>query len=184
MNIPNLLTFLRILLIPVFTLLFLTPTPLRSIMAAIVFVVASLTDLLDGYLARRWGQITKLGKLLDPIADKLLILPALLLLVEFHRLSAWIAIVLIGRELVMTGLRAIASSEGIIITAERSGKYKLVIQVIAVVLLILDYRIPYFDFRFWGTLLLWISMILSVFSAIQYALRYRDQLQVVRAEKR
>lgn len=178
MNLPNLLTSIRILLIPVFILLFLTPGPWRSIWAAVVFTTASLTDLLDGYLARRWKQITRLGKLLDPIADKLLILSALILLVDFHRVSAWIAIVLIGREMAITGLRAIASWEGIVISAEPMGKYKLAIQVAAVVLLILDYETPYIHFRTWGTFLLWISMILAVSSAIQYGMRYVTQIQL------
>lgn len=178
MNFPNLLTSIRILLIPVFIFLFLPPNPLAPTLAAIVFALAALTDLLDGYLARRWEQITKLGKLLDPIADKLLVLSALILLVDFDRVQAWIAIVLIGREVAMTGLRAIASSEGIIIPAERAGKYKLALQVAAIVLLILNYKMAYFDFQFWGTLLLWISMILAVFSAIQYAVRYSSHLQI------
>jgi len=172
MNLPNALTSIRILLIPVFILLFLSPGPLRSVGAAVIFAIAALTDLLDGYLARRWKQITRLGKLLDPIADKLLILSALILLVDFDRVSAWIAIVLIGREVAMTGLRAIASSEGIVISAEPMGKYKLAIQVAAVVLLILDYQAPYVNFRAWGTALLWISMILAVSSAIQYGMKY------------
>jgi CDP-diacylglycerol--glycerol-3-phosphate 3-phosphatidyltransferase len=172
MNIPNLLTAARIFLIPVFILLFLAPGPQRSVWAAVIFIIASLTDLLDGYLARRWEQITRLGKFLDPIADKLLILSALILLVDFNRVSAWIAIVLIGREVAMTGLRAIASSEGVIISAEPMGKYKLAAQVFAVVLLILDYKAPYLDFRVWGTALLWISMVLAIISAVQYGMRY------------
>jgi len=176
MNVPNLLTFIRILLIPVFIALFLIPTPLRSNLAAAVFTLASLTDLLDGYLARRWEQITKIGKLLDPIADKLLVLSALILLVEFHRVPGWIAIVLIGREIAMTGLRAIASSDGIIIAADITGKYKLFIQVTAVVLLILDYETSFFNFRTAGLALLLISMVLAVFSAIQYTIQYGREL--------
>ncbi len=178
MNLPNLLTFFRILLIPVFIFLFLVPSPVRSILAAAIFIAASLTDLLDGFLARRWEQITKLGKLLDPIADKLLVLSALILLVDFHRIPAWIAIVLIGREVGMTGLRAIASSEGMIIPAKMTGKYKLALQVIAIVLLILDYKTQYLDFRFWGIFLLWVSMILAVASAIGYAVQYGNHLQM------
>ena len=172
MNLPNLLTSIRILLIPVFILFFLVPSPKRTVWAAGIFAIASLTDLLDGYLARRWQQVTRLGKFLDPIADKLLILSALILLVDFNRVSAWIAIVLISREVAMTGLRAIASSEGVVISAEPMGKYKLALQVAAVVLLILDYKVSYFDFRVWGTVLLWVSMILAITSAIQYGMRY------------
>ena len=177
LNLPNLLTSIRIFLIPVFVLLFLVPSPLRSIIAAVVFVVASLTDLLDGYLARRWEQITNLGKLLDPIADKLLVLSALVLLVDYQRVPGWIAIVLIGREVAMTGLRAIASADGIVIPAEKVGKYKLTVQIAAIVLLILDYQWKFFDFRIWGIVLLLISMILAVWSAIRYVLLYGSQLQ-------
>jgi CDP-diacylglycerol---glycerol-3-phosphate 3-phosphatidyltransferase len=176
MNFPNLLTSIRILLIPVFIFLFLPPNPLHPTLAAIVFALASFTDLLDGYLARRWEQITKLGKLLDPIADKLLVLSALILLVDFDRIPAWIAIVLIGRELAVTGLRAIASSEGIVIPADTAGKYKLFIQVSAIVLLILNFETSYISFWVWGTLLLWVSMILAIVSAIQYVILYSRQI--------
>lgn len=171
-NFPNLLTAIRILLIPVFIFLFYPPDPGHPTLAAVVFALASLTDLLDGYLARRWEQITSFGKLLDPIADKLLILSALILLVGFDRIPAWVAIVLIGREVAITGLRAIASSDGIVIPADTTGKYKLFIQVSAIVLLILDFEISYFNFRTWGTFLLWISMILALLSAIQYIILY------------
>ena len=176
-NLPNLLTSIRILLIPVFIFFFWGATPRASAIAAIVFLIASLTDLLDGYLARRWNQITKLGKILDPIADKLLILSALVLLVEFHRIPAWIAIVLIGRDIAVTGLRAMASSEGIIIPADRAGKYKLAIQVTAIILLILDYHIYSFKFIVLGNILLDISMAFAVFSAIQYIIKYGRDLQ-------
>ncbi len=138
LNLPNLLTFTRILLIPVFVMLFVTPTPDRSLAAAIVFVVAALTDAVDGYLARKSGQVTTLGKLLDPIADKLLVLSALILLVNVDRVSALIAILIIAREVAVTGIRAIAAGEGIVIAAETTGKYKMALQVVAIVLLILE----------------------------------------------
>lgn len=176
MNLPNLITLLRIFLIPVFILVFLTPTEPRSVAAAVIFMIASLTDLMDGYLARRWEQITKLGKFLDPIADKFLILAALILLVDFHRVSSWIAIVIIGRELAVTGLRAIASSSGIVIAADDAGKYKMVIQTISIVLLILEYKIGSFSFHVWGTFLLWISMILAILSGVQYFMRFLSQI--------
>ncbi|MBI4715823.1 MAG: CDP-diacylglycerol--glycerol-3-phosphate 3-phosphatidyltransferase, partial [Nitrospirae bacterium] len=112
-NLPNLITFSRILLIPVFILVFYDPTPGRAEWAAAIFFAASLTDWVDGYIARRWGQVSLTGKLLDPIADKLLVLSALILLVDFGRVASWIAIVILGRELAVTGLRAIASSIGV-----------------------------------------------------------------------
>ena len=120
-NLPNLLTLSRILLIPVFVLLFWTPTPGRSLAAAVVFVIAAVTDLLDGYLARRRSQVTKLGRLLDPIADKLLVLSGLILLVQLQRVAAVVAILIIAREVAVTGVRAIAASQGIVLSAGRSA---------------------------------------------------------------
>src|SRR5262249_47768595 len=113
-NVPILLTFTRFLLIPVFVVLFAPPDPDRSITAAIVFVIAAVTDLLDGYLARRSGKVTKLGKLLDPIADKLLVLSALILLVNVDRVSALVAILVFARDVAVAGVRAIAEGEGMV----------------------------------------------------------------------
>src|SRR5439155_16747614 len=137
-HVPNALTVSRILLIPVFVLVFQEATPSRSLAAAAIFGVAALTDAVDGYIARRWGQITQLGKLLDPMADKLLVLTALFLLVDQDRVEAWIAIVLAGRELAVTGLRGVAAREGIVLAAEATGKLKMAAQVVAILLLILD----------------------------------------------
>ncbi|MEW6543669.1 MAG: CDP-diacylglycerol--glycerol-3-phosphate 3-phosphatidyltransferase [Nitrospirota bacterium] len=138
LTLANLLTFARILLIPVFVLLFINPTPERSLAAAMVFVVAAVTDLLDGYIARRRGEITRLGRLLDPIADKLLVLSGLILLVQFDRVIALVAILIIAREVAVTGIRAIAAADGVVLSSETIGKWKMALQVVAVVLLILD----------------------------------------------
>ena len=124
LNLPNFITLVRILLIPVFVMLFFTPTPDRSLSAAVIFVVAAITDLLDGYIARRNGQVTKLGKLLDPIADKLLVLSALILLVNIDRVSALIAIFVIAREVAVSGIRAIAAGEGLMIRPKRPENIK------------------------------------------------------------
>jgi len=174
-HLPNALTLSRIFLIPVFVLVFLEPTPKRSLAAAAVFGLAALTDAVDGYLARRWGTVTRLGKLLDPIADKLLILTALFLLVDFDRndgsprVEAWVAIVLAGRELVVTGLRAVAAREGIDLTPEMTGKIKMATQVVAILFLILDEAVPAsLNFHYWGTLVLFVSLALSLISAAQY----------------
>jgi CDP-diacylglycerol--glycerol-3-phosphate 3-phosphatidyltransferase len=178
LNLPNLLTLTRILLIPVFVILFATPTPDRSLMAAIVFVVAAVTDLLDGYLARKSGQVTTLGKLLDPIADKLLVLSALILLVNVDRVSALIAILIIAREVAVTGVRAIAAGEGIIIAAETTGKYKMVLQIVAVVFLILEGTVA----EAWGNLhlpgiaTLYFSLVLSYLSGAKYVWSFWNQL--------
>jgi CDP-diacylglycerol--glycerol-3-phosphate 3-phosphatidyltransferase len=169
-NIPNLLSISRILAVPIFIVLMLEPSPVRVLLAGIIFSLASATDWLDGYLARKWGQVTKIGKLLDPIADKILIMSALVILVEIRSdvVPAWIAIVIIGREFAVTGLRAIASSENIIIPAETVGKYKVGAQITAVLALLLDYIMAKEWLRDLGTLALWIAMLLALYSAIYY----------------
>jgi CDP-diacylglycerol---glycerol-3-phosphate 3-phosphatidyltransferase len=177
-NVPNLLSLSRILAVPVFIVLMLEPNPVRALIAGIVFSLASATDWLDGYLARKWGQVTKIGKLLDPIADKILIMSALVILVELRSdvVHSWIAIVIIGREFAVTGLRAMAASDGIIIPAETVGKYKVGAQIAAVLLLLLDY---YMD-KEWMTELcriaLWTAMFLALYSAVQYFRAYGNKL--------
>lgn len=177
-NVPNMLSLSRILSVPVFIMLMLEPSPIRALAAGIVFSLASATDWLDGYLARKLGQVTKMGKLLDPIADKILIMSALVMLVEIRSdiVHAWIAIVIIGREFAVTGLRAIASSEGIIIPAETVGKYKVGAQIVAVLSLLLDYYIANKWLRDLGTAALWVAMVLAVYSAVRYFMLYWSHL--------
>lgn len=179
LNIPNILSLSRILSVPVFIILMLDPSPARSLAAGIVFTLASATDWLDGYLARKWGQVTKAGKLLDPIADKILIMSALVILVELRSdvVHSWIAIVIIGREFAVTGLRAIASSDGIIIPAETVGKYKVGAQITAVLCLLLDYYLTSDWLRNLGAVALWFAMILAVYSAFRYFKTYWNQLR-------
>jgi len=169
-NLPNTLTILRILMVPIFVILFLEPTVSRSIAAAVVFGLAAITDLLDGYLARRRGQVTQIGRLLDPIADKFLVISGLILLVQFQRIEAWIAISFIVRDLGITGIRAIAASKGLIIAAGKFGKYKVVLQVIGIILLTLEGALvlPFFDFHLIGTWLLYFALTFSLVSAWQY----------------
>ena len=177
LHVPNAITISRILLIPVFVLFFLAPTPGRSVAAAAVFGLAALTDAVDGYLARRWGHVTNLGKLLDPFADKLLVLTALFLLVDFDRVDAWLAIVLAGREFMITALRFAAAREGVTLATETTGKYKMVMQVVAILLLIVDDAVPpALNFQLWGTVILWLSMILSLVSAVQYCRQFVNQV--------
>lgn len=177
-NVPNLLSLSRILSVPVFIILMLEPSPVRALVAGIVFSLASATDWLDGYLARKWGQVTKVGKLLDPIADKILIMAALVTLVEIRSevVHSWMAIVIIGREFAVTGLRAIAASEAIVIPAETVGKYKVGAQITAVLSLLLDYYMDKGWLTDLGRIALWIAMILAVYSAIQYFMKYWNQL--------
>lgn len=178
LNVPNILSLSRILSVPVFIILMLEPNPVRALLAGIVFSLASATDWLDGYLARKWGQVTQIGKLLDPIADKILIMSALVILVEIRSdvVHSWIAIVIIGREFMVTGLRAMAASDGIVIPAETVGKYKVGAQITAVLSLLLY---QYWDkewMRQLGWLALWVAMALAVYSAVQYFRAYWDQL--------
>jgi CDP-diacylglycerol---glycerol-3-phosphate 3-phosphatidyltransferase len=177
-NLPNVLTVSRILLIPVFIVLFVAPTPDRSLAAAVVFVIAALTDLLDGYLARRRGQVTKLGRLLDPIADKLLVLSALIVLVQVDRVTALVAILIIAREVAVTGIRAIAATEGVIISAETTGKYKMALQVIAIVLLILEGTVlsDYGNVHLAGIVTLYLSLVLGYVSGGQYVWNFWRQI--------
>jgi CDP-diacylglycerol--glycerol-3-phosphate 3-phosphatidyltransferase len=175
-NLPNLLTLARILLIPIFVLLFVTPTPNRSIAAAVVFVVAAVTDLLDGYLARRRSQITTLGRLLDPIADKLLVLSGLILLVQFQRVGAVVAILIIAREVAVTGIRGIAASVGIVLSAETMGKYKMTLQVIAIVVLILEDSVPLpLNLHLIGTACLYVALVLGLMSGAGYLFQFSKQ---------
>ena len=177
-NLPNSITLTRILLIPVFVVLFATPTPNRSLSAALVFVVAAVTDLLDGYLARRNGQVTTLGKLLDPIADKLLVLSALILLVNVDRVSALVAIVIIAREVAVTGVRAIAAGEGMVIAAETTGKYKMALQVVAITLLVLEGTglAELGNLHLAGIVTLYLSLVLGYISGGQYVWSFWKQV--------
>ena len=177
-NVPNMLSLSRILSVPIFIVLMLEPSPVRALAAGIVFSLASATDWLDGYLARKWGQVTKMGKLLDPIADKILIMSALVTLVEIRSdvVHAWISIVIIGRDFAVTGLRAIASSVGIVIPAETVGKYKVGAQITAVLSLLLGYYLTNEWLRDLGIAALWVSMVLAVYSAVRYFMRYWSQL--------
>lgn len=170
-NLPNALTLLRIFLVPVLVVFLLT----RYVWAGLaVFLAASITDWLDGYLARKRGEVTTLGQLLDPIADKLLMSAAFISLVELDMAPAWMVVVIIGRELAITGLRAVAAAERIIIPAATVGKYKLGAQVVAVSVLIVSSRIT--GFAQLGQISLWVMMLLAVISATQYFLQFWNQL--------
>jgi CDP-diacylglycerol---glycerol-3-phosphate 3-phosphatidyltransferase len=172
-SLPNLLTFLRILLIPVLVVLLFDPGPMASLCAAGTFFLACWSDFLDGYLARRQG-ITALGKLLDPMADKLIVTAALIMLAAMAReprVPAWIVVVIVGREIAVTGLRAIAVGEGIVLAAEELGKYKMIFQVFAIHGLLLHYPFAGVDFHSAGMYFLWIAMLMGVWSAIEYHLK-------------
>jgi len=168
LNLPTVLTLSRIVLIPVFVY----AVYLYPVFGAFIFSIASITDFLDGYLARRSGDITKFGIILDPIADKFLVISALIVLVDMERLPAWIAIVIIVREFLVTGLRVVALSKDIVIAAELGGKVKTTIQIIAILCLILKNSIFGIDLYDIGFVLVWVSLILSLISGIQYTISF------------
>jgi CDP-diacylglycerol--glycerol-3-phosphate 3-phosphatidyltransferase len=178
MNVPNLLSISRMVSVPVFIILMLDPTPLRALAAGIVFSLASITDWLDGYLARKWGQVTKIGKLLDPIADKILIASALIMLVEIDpsKVPSWIAIVIIGREIAVTGLRAMAASEGVVIPAENLGKYKVGAQITAILSFVFNYYVQAEWPNDLGRTALWLAMGLALYSGFAYFANYWKRL--------
>jgi CDP-diacylglycerol---glycerol-3-phosphate 3-phosphatidyltransferase len=173
LNLPNSLTVFRILLIPVFMFVFISPSWNLSYVPALLFALAALTDLLDGYLARRNNQVTDLGRLLDPIADKLLVLSGLILLVQFQRIEAWLAIAIIAREVAVSGLRSIAAAEGMIISADSLGKAKAFLQVIGILCLTLPSSpaiIPFDTYEI-GGMVLYMALAFGVISGLQYCVQ-------------
>lgn len=171
-NLPTLITISRIVLIPFF--IFLTPN--NPLLGAGIFAIASATDFVDGYLARKRGQITRFGIILDPIADKFLVISALILLVDMARLSAWIAIVIIVREFLVTALRVAALSKDIVIPSETGGKWKTGFQIAAILCLIVDLSIGPIDLYDVGIVFIWIALILAIVSGIQYTIAFWKRL--------
>ena len=172
LNLPTLLTLSRIVLIPVFVF----SVYLHPIFGALVFSIASLTDFLDGYFARRSGDITEFGIILDPIADKFLVISALIVLVDMERLAAWIAIIIIVREFLVTGLRVVALSKDIVIPAELGGKIKTGVQIAAVLCLILNrslFNINLYDI---GIVLIWLALVLSIVSGVNYTISFGKRI--------
>ncbi|MEW6067933.1 MAG: CDP-diacylglycerol--glycerol-3-phosphate 3-phosphatidyltransferase [Nitrospirota bacterium] len=167
-NLPTILTLSRIVLIPVFILIVYH----RPVLGAVIFIIASITDFLDGYLARRLGSVTKFGIILDPIADKFLVISALIVLVDMERLSPWIAIVIIAREFLVTGLRVVALSKNIVMPAEVGGKIKTTTQIIAILCLILMGSILNIDLYDIGMVFILIALVLSIISGMQYTVSF------------
>ncbi len=167
-NLPTILTLSRIVLIPFF--IFVTPDD--PVLGAAIFTLASLTDLLDGYLARKLGAITKFGIIVDPIADKFLVISALLLLVDMGRLSVWIATALIIREFLVTALRVVALSKGILIPAEMGGKLKVTAQFMGIVSLVLGGEMMGIDFYMLGQIFIFVALILALVSGFRYTVSF------------
>jgi CDP-diacylglycerol--glycerol-3-phosphate 3-phosphatidyltransferase len=174
LNLPNTLTTLRLLLIPAILLTFDAGFAYHQFVAPALFILASITDSLDGRIARHYAKVTTLGKFLDPLADKMLILAVLALLVQDALLPAWVVVLVVGRELLITGLRAVGATQGLIIVATPFGKTKTVSQMLAVALLMLER--PYPGVTGLATVMVWAAVIFTVFSGLDYLWRYRRLL--------
>lgn len=175
-NLPNMLSLFRVILVPVILVFLTLRGQLGYIMglnvgdciAAVVFIIASITDAVDGYIARKRNIITNLGKFIDPLADKILVIAVLTALVELHRFPAWMVVVIISREFIVSGLRMVAASEGVVIAASKGGKLKTVTQIIGIILLL--FNIP-------GAMaVMWLAVILTVWSGIEYIRNSMDLL--------
>jgi CDP-diacylglycerol--glycerol-3-phosphate 3-phosphatidyltransferase len=182
LNLPNILTMTRIATIPLLAALLMSPSRSAGFWAAVLFSLASVTDWLDGYLARRMGIVTIFGKFLDPIADKLIVMAALIMILPFDRVPAWMVLVILGREIIITGLRGIASTEGIVIQASDLGKYKTIFQIVAIIGLVLHYNYNWFfgishtlltvNMHNVGMFFLWIATALTIWSGADYLIRF------------
>jgi CDP-diacylglycerol---glycerol-3-phosphate 3-phosphatidyltransferase len=177
-NLPNLVTMGRVLFVP-FVLYFMDNySPVRSLIAAVLYLIASVGDGIDGYLARSRDQVSVLGKFLDPVADKLMVTAVMVFMVALGRVPAWLVVVLIARDLAVTGLRSIASSEGIIIAASRGGKIKTALQLVGLTMLLLHFRYPMLglginiDYNTAGLVVLYISLGVSLVSGLDYVLGF------------
>ncbi|RGU94775.1 CDP-diacylglycerol--glycerol-3-phosphate 3-phosphatidyltransferase [Clostridium sp. AF15-17LB] len=175
MNLPNKLTVLRIIMVPFFVLFMLTDIggAANKWIALVLFCVASLTDLLDGKIARARNLVTNFGKFMDPLADKLLVCSAMICLIPLGKLDAWIVIVIIAREFIISGFRLVASDSGIVIAASYWGKFKTVSQMFMIILLIADLG-GVFDMI--GTVLIWVSLVLTVVSLVDYVAKNKEVL--------
>lgn len=174
-NVPNILTFLRVLCIPGLVVVILSRFQDQEFAATGLFILATLTDTLDGFWARRMRQITTLGQLLDPIADKLLVASVLICLVETGRVKAWMAIIIIGRELAVTGFRAIAATQGVSIPASLPGKVKMALETVVLAILLLGNKMPA-KLAAVGLIGLWLVMVVAVVSAAEYFIRYSPRV--------
>lgn len=183
LNLPNKLTISRIAMMPIIVVLLMFPGKGTCFLAGLLFAVAGVTDLIDGWLARRENQITSLGKFLDPLADKVLVSAVLIMLVQLGWVPGWVAVLIICRDVMVTGLRAVAAEEGTVIPADKYGKLKTVLQLVAIEPLILHYPWLGIPMHETGLVLLYISLVLTVFSGCNYFLVFYRDWQSKAAEK-
>jgi len=177
-NLPNCLTLMRIFAAPLVVVLLYFEGPLTCFGAALLFVLASITDLLDGHIARRDNLVTSFGKFLDPLADKVLICSVLIMLTCLNWVAAWITILIVCRELLVTGLRAMAAEEGVVIAADTFGKWKTTLQSVAVVPLMLHYPVLGINVHTLGEVLLYIALALTVGSGVNYIYSYYNKMVI------
>ena len=177
MNLPNKLTLFRVVLIPFFVLFLLAPyfEGYGNYIAVAIFIVASITDFLDGKIARKYNLVTNFGKFMDPLADKLLVCSALICLIQLELIPAWVVIIIIAREFIISGFRLVASDNGVVIAASYWGKFKTAFQMLTVIVLILN--IPNKAFTILGTVLIYVSLALTVISLIDYIAKNKDVLK-------
>lgn len=178
MNIANKITIFRAFLVPIFLIVLYIDFPYNEFVATAIFIIAALTDTLDGYLARSRNLVTNFGKFIDPLADKILVSAALIALVEMNKVPAWLVIIIIAREFTITGFRVIAASEGVTIAASPLGKFKTITQLIAIPLLLLDN----FPFKTTGIqvdiIMMYIALFFTVVSGIDYLYKNKDTLKL------
>lgn len=176
MNLPNKLTLARVILVPFLVLFLLTGFggEANRYICILIFVAASLTDWFDGYLARKNNLITNFGKFMDPLADKLLVCSALICMIELKRLPAWIVLIIIAREFIISGFRLVAAENGVVIAANMWGKYKTATQMIMIILLILDSDIP--ALQVITQILVWVSLALTIISLVTYIVQNKKVL--------
>ena len=172
MNLPNTITMIRIALVPVFMIVALSGIPYASFIATVIFTIASITDGLDGYIARKYNLVTNFGKFVDPLADKLLVTSALLIFVEMGIMPAWAVMLVISRDLIISSLRMLAAARGRVIQAVFSGKLKTTVHIICIILLMLNILPPSIQ-----TIAVWVMVIMSVYSCIDYMAKNIDILK-------
>ena len=179
MNLPNKLTLFRVILIPFFVFFLLAPwfEGYGNYIAVAIFIIASLTDFLDGRIARKYNLVTNFGKFMDPLADKLLVCSAMICLISLGLLPAWIVIIIIAREFIISGFRLIASDNGVVIAASYWGKFKTAFQMVMVIVLMLNVTLDQAFFHILGIVLIWIATILTVVSLIDYLIKNKDVLK-------
>lgn len=183
-NLPNMLTLARIAVIPIFVLFTYDADPFYSLLAGGLFTLAAVTDVIDGFLARRWNLVTVVGKFMDPLADKLIVMAALVMMIRLGRIPAWVVIVLLSREFIVSGLRTIAASEGMVIAAGQEGKWKTSLQLVGLIALCVHYvhrtdlvfATYDVDYNSVGQILVYLSTVMSVWSAVVY---FRAFLQML-----